>query len=103
MPVVIGGVGVDAAPPSSRLPMVAVPTRASLSGCSGRCLIWDEGQLLTLRVQGDWSHWGIGPGLPPTVEIVDAQHALGVRSGMTQEQHTLVTGAGKFTRPPTTT
>ena len=54
--------------------MVAVLTRASLAGCSGRCLLWHEGQLLTLRVQGDSSHWGIGPGLPPTVEIVDAKH-----------------------------
>eukprot|EP01046_Picozoa_sp_COSAG06_P059491 COSAG06_NODE_12322_length_1395_cov_3.625000_1_plen_398_part_10 len=90
----LGGLGREAVPPSSQLPMVAVLTRPSLAGSSGRCLVWNENQLAPLRIQGDSSHWGIGPGLPPTVEIVDAQHALGSGSStLSREQHTLVTGA----------
>lgn len=94
----IAGVGHDAAPPSMRLPMVAVLTRPSLAGSSGRCLLWHDNQLSPLQIQGDSSHWGIGPGLPPTVEIVDPQHALGVPSvakgtALSREQQSLLAGA----------
>lgn len=92
----LAGVGREAAPPSSRLPMVAVLTRPSLAGCSGRCLLWSNAQLLPMQIQGDSSHWGVGPGVPATVEIVDADFALGARSTRTrlsEAQHNLVTAA----------
>ena len=91
------GAGLDgAAPTCSRLPMVAVVTRPTLAGCSGRCLLWNDDQLVPLRIAGTGSHAGIGPGLPPTVAIVDHEHALGfraTRTGLTHEQHNLGVGA----------
>ena len=85
----------DAAPPASRLPTVAVLTRPTLTGCSGRCLLRHHSQLVPLRVQGDSGHFDIGPGLPATVEIVDPKHALGLPegSGRTVEQETLTVGS----------
>ena len=87
-----------AAPTCSRLPMVAVVTRPTLASASGRCLLWHDGQLVPLRIAGTGSHLGIGPGLPPTVAIVD-QLALGFRRGGSrsvgpmEEQSNLCVGA----------
>ena len=42
----------DAAPPASRLPTVAVLTRPTLTGCSGRCLLRHHSQLVPLPPAG---------------------------------------------------